>query len=247
MQMLASCRLFAAVLACLLSACDPTAPGAGSFSGTVPRVLDRNGEEIVDRGRILVELETMDMATTTDEDGDWMIEGVPAGTYTVRISKRGFSYWREIGVAYDGLSGRYGERGGATPVIAELPDFHVADLTPRFAPDPTGEKTHLLVLDGALSSSAGTAPRHVLMSIARDSASALAMRHGRAAAMVASGTSVFTTTHWSELLDGHGDTLIVAAWGVVPGVSGLDRYAATEPPLVTSVSSQPKVVRVVVP
>jgi hypothetical protein len=91
----------------LLTACKDedsictTCPIPGTIKGTL-MLVDSTGIAFDDYSGATVELEGTSYQTTSNSLGEWEIQNVPIGIYTIRFSKQGFGYQRHIGFQFVG-------------------------------------------------------------------------------------------------------------------------------------------------
>lgn len=98
-------RLALAVgVALFLSSCGSateTAATTGSIVGNAP-LYEMECSPSLTLGGTVVELLGTSLKTTTDNNGDWSLNQVPAGYYTIRISKPGFTQFIQSGIPFVG-------------------------------------------------------------------------------------------------------------------------------------------------
>lgn len=63
----------------------------GAIKGTV-RLYDQSGEQMMSMSGVLVEVQGTGISFTTLEDGKYQLSNIPAGTYNIKYSKKGFGY-----------------------------------------------------------------------------------------------------------------------------------------------------------
>lgn len=73
----------------------------GNVEGSVS-LSDEFGADIADRNGITVRFEEASKSTTTDNNGRWQMTDLPAGIYTVTVSKDGFGTYKVFGYQFVG-------------------------------------------------------------------------------------------------------------------------------------------------
>lgn len=105
---------------------DPSDPGnrlVGVLAGHV-ELADEQGTLLSDHSGAVITVEGTDYTGTTDAQGNWSIENLPAGTYVVSTTKDGFTTVKEFGVAFVGGGTDYLSQ----VLLVKLPAFTVGNL-----------------------------------------------------------------------------------------------------------------------
>lgn len=117
------------LLSFIISSCgsdEPNDPGDklfGVLTGQI-ELVDEFGRVMTDHSGAVITVEGTDHSATTDAQGYWRLENLPAGTYVISMAKEGFITMKEFGVAFV---------GGGTDYLALIrlirkPTFRVESL-----------------------------------------------------------------------------------------------------------------------
>lgn len=108
---------------------DPSQSTTGVVWGKL-RTIDLDGMRMDDYSGVLVELEGTGRSSTSNAEGEWRIENVPAGVYDITFSKMGFSSQKLFNQQFVGA----GEYYSGSLDLMQLPEFSVVDV--QMTPNP---------------------------------------------------------------------------------------------------------------
>jgi hypothetical protein len=107
---------------------DPVSPLGGTGSVTYGRMhgyaalVNTDGSRLGDKSGIRVQVEGTALSAVTAKGGEWIIEGLPAGTYDMTWTKEGFGFTKKRGVRFNGQTAGLGPKA----FVVEVPAFTVA-------------------------------------------------------------------------------------------------------------------------
>lgn len=96
-------KILIIIISITLFTCDDQAdsanPNLGNLVGAID-LIDENGQPLVDKSGVIIELENTSLKTTTDVNGRFELNNIPEGTYNLYMDKKDFSTYNKFDMLF---------------------------------------------------------------------------------------------------------------------------------------------------